>query len=219
MRRSRVPTCCVSPAACIPTSRRNISCAGTKSSYPASSTILLEDLLNHGLLTASDDRTEWHRPTAESSEAVQLSVLARITVPILERFYLAISMLLRAGSGRLTPGSTRTAVPAGRATHGDAVRAEFSGVLRSVAVRAIHRTAACTAASSTKPATASWCSSRRRSNPSRTMRRSCCTNRYATASCRSCTVDACSRRPKKEARPSARARPIGERHGAKLILA
>ena len=64
--------------------------------------VLLEDLLNHGLLTASDDRTEWHRPMAESSEAVQLSVLARITVPILERFYLAISMLLRAGSGRLS---------------------------------------------------------------------------------------------------------------------
>ncbi|HWJ05939.1 MAG TPA: glycerol-3-phosphate 1-O-acyltransferase PlsB [Steroidobacteraceae bacterium] len=63
---------------------------------------LLEDLLNHGLLTASDDRSEWHRPPAESSEAVQLSVLARITVPILERYYLAISLLLRAGSGRLT---------------------------------------------------------------------------------------------------------------------
>jgi glycerol-3-phosphate O-acyltransferase len=63
---------------------------------------LLEDLLNHGLLTASPDRSEWHRPPAESSEAVQLSVLARITVPILERYYLAISLLLRAGSGRLT---------------------------------------------------------------------------------------------------------------------
>jgi glycerol-3-phosphate O-acyltransferase len=63
---------------------------------------LLEDLLNHGLLTTSDDRNEWHRPPAESSEAVQLSVLARITVPILERYYLAISLLLRAGSGRLT---------------------------------------------------------------------------------------------------------------------
>jgi glycerol-3-phosphate O-acyltransferase len=63
---------------------------------------LLEDLLNHGLLTASDDRTEWHRPAAEASEAVQLSVLARVTVPILERYYLAISLLLRAGSARLT---------------------------------------------------------------------------------------------------------------------
>ncbi len=64
---------------------------------------LLEDLLNHGLLEATDDRTEWRRPPAESSEAVQLSILGRITVPILERYYLAISLLLRAGSGRLTP--------------------------------------------------------------------------------------------------------------------
>jgi glycerol-3-phosphate O-acyltransferase len=63
---------------------------------------LLEDLQNHGLLTASDDRLEWRRPPAETSEAVQLSVLARITVPIIERYYLAISLLLRAGPGRLT---------------------------------------------------------------------------------------------------------------------
>ncbi len=63
---------------------------------------LLEDLLNHGLLTASDDRNEWRRPPAESPEAVQLSVLARITVPIIERYYLAVSLLLKAGSGRLT---------------------------------------------------------------------------------------------------------------------
>ena len=63
---------------------------------------LLEDLLNHGLLTASADRREWRRPPAEASEAVQLSVLARVTVPILERYYLAISLLLRAGPGRLT---------------------------------------------------------------------------------------------------------------------
>ena len=63
---------------------------------------LLEDLLNHGLLTASAERGEWRRPPAESSEAVQLSVLARLTVPILERYYLSISLLLRSGSGKLT---------------------------------------------------------------------------------------------------------------------
>jgi glycerol-3-phosphate O-acyltransferase len=63
---------------------------------------LLEDLLNHGLVTASQDRDSWQRPPAEASEAVQLSVLARVTVPILERYYLAISLLLRAGPGRLT---------------------------------------------------------------------------------------------------------------------
>jgi glycerol-3-phosphate O-acyltransferase len=45
---------------------------------------------------------EWRRPHAESSEAVQLSLLARATVPIIERYYLAISLLLNAGSGRVT---------------------------------------------------------------------------------------------------------------------
>jgi glycerol-3-phosphate O-acyltransferase len=63
---------------------------------------LLEDLLNHGLLTANEDRTVWSRPPAETPEAVQLSVLARATVPIIERYYLAVSLLLKAGSGRLT---------------------------------------------------------------------------------------------------------------------
>jgi glycerol-3-phosphate O-acyltransferase len=63
---------------------------------------LLEDLLNHGLLTATEDRSVWHRPAAESPETVQLSVLAQATVPILERYYLALALLLKAGSGRLT---------------------------------------------------------------------------------------------------------------------
>jgi glycerol-3-phosphate O-acyltransferase len=62
---------------------------------------LLEDLLNHGLLTASEDRGLWHRPPAETPEAVQLSVLAQVTVPILERYYLALALLLKAGTGRL----------------------------------------------------------------------------------------------------------------------
>jgi glycerol-3-phosphate O-acyltransferase len=63
---------------------------------------LLEDLGNHGLLSGSEDRAVWQRPQAESSEAVQLSLLARATVPIIERYYLAISLLLKAGSGRLS---------------------------------------------------------------------------------------------------------------------
>ncbi len=63
---------------------------------------LLDDLANHGLLMASADRVAWRRPPAESSEAVQLALLARVTVPIIERYYLAISLLLKAGSGRST---------------------------------------------------------------------------------------------------------------------
>ena len=74
----------------------------TEAELPAVVDELLEDLSNHGLLTTSEDRSEWRRPPAEASEAVQLSVLARVTVPILERYYLALSLLLRAGPGRLT---------------------------------------------------------------------------------------------------------------------
>jgi glycerol-3-phosphate O-acyltransferase len=44
----------------------------------------------------------WRRPAAESPEAVQLAVLAQVTVPILERYYLALALLLKAGSGRLS---------------------------------------------------------------------------------------------------------------------
>ncbi len=74
----------------------------SEAELPAVVDELLEDLLNHGLLTANDDRTLWHRPAAESPEAVQISVLAQATVPILERYYLALALLLKAGSGRLS---------------------------------------------------------------------------------------------------------------------
>ena len=74
----------------------------TEDELPAVVDELLEDLLNHGLLTANEDRSVWHRPAAEASEAVQLSVLARATMPIVERYYLAMSLLLKAGSGRLS---------------------------------------------------------------------------------------------------------------------
>jgi glycerol-3-phosphate O-acyltransferase len=73
----------------------------TEAELPAVVDDLLEDLLNHGLLNANEDRSLWFRPEAESPEAVQLSVLAQATVPILERYYLALALLLKAGTGRL----------------------------------------------------------------------------------------------------------------------
>lgn len=66
---------------------------------------LLEDLLNHGLLDANEDRSLWRRPAAETPEAVQLSVLGRASVQIIERYYLALSLLLKAGSGYLSQDS------------------------------------------------------------------------------------------------------------------
>jgi glycerol-3-phosphate O-acyltransferase len=64
-------------------------------------TEVVDDLVNHGLLEASEDGTGWSRPPTGSSEAVQLSVLAQITVQIIERYYLVIAVLLKAGSGRV----------------------------------------------------------------------------------------------------------------------
>lgn len=61
----------------------------------------IDDLVNHGLLETVEGEG-WRRPPTGSSEAVQLAVLAQITVQIIERYYLAISVLLKAGSGRIT---------------------------------------------------------------------------------------------------------------------
>jgi glycerol-3-phosphate O-acyltransferase len=54
------------------------------------------------LLETLENNTQWRRPPTGSSEAVQLSVLAQITVQIIERYYLAIAILLKSGSGRIT---------------------------------------------------------------------------------------------------------------------
>ena len=56
-----------------------------------------------GLLERSADGSTWRRSTTGSAEAVRLSVLAQATVQAIERYYLAIALLLRAGPGALTP--------------------------------------------------------------------------------------------------------------------
>lgn len=61
----------------------------------------LEDLANHGLIETAGEGAQWCRPSTGSSEAVQLSVLAQITVQIIERYYLVIAVLLKSGSGRI----------------------------------------------------------------------------------------------------------------------
>jgi glycerol-3-phosphate O-acyltransferase len=68
----------------------------------------LDDLANHGLLEALEGNTQWRRQPTGSSEAVQLSVLAQITVQIIERYYLVISVLLKSGSGRITQDALET---------------------------------------------------------------------------------------------------------------
>jgi glycerol-3-phosphate O-acyltransferase len=62
----------------------------------------LDDLSNHGLLESVEAGAQWRRPPTGSAEAVQLSMLAHITVQIIERYYLVISVLLKHGSGRIS---------------------------------------------------------------------------------------------------------------------
>jgi glycerol-3-phosphate O-acyltransferase len=63
---------------------------------------ILDDLANHGLLEAVEAGAQWRRPPTGSTEAVQLSLLAQVTVQIIERYYLVIAVLLKSGSGRIS---------------------------------------------------------------------------------------------------------------------
>jgi len=63
---------------------------------------LLNTFTRLNLLQASTDRSEWRRPASTSLEAIRLSVLAQATIQTIERYYLAIALLLQAGSGSIT---------------------------------------------------------------------------------------------------------------------
>ncbi len=62
---------------------------------------LLDTFARLNLLSANADRSEWQRPASTSLEAVRLSVLAQATIQTIERYYLAIALLLQAGSGKI----------------------------------------------------------------------------------------------------------------------
>ncbi len=59
----------------------------------------------HGLIECDPDRDEWRRPPPDSMKATQLSLLAQATIQTIERYYLAIAQLLKAGSGQITQSS------------------------------------------------------------------------------------------------------------------
>jgi len=63
---------------------------------------LLDTFARLDLLQGNADRSEWQRPAPTSHEAVRLSVLAQATIQTIERYYLAIALLLQAGSGAIT---------------------------------------------------------------------------------------------------------------------
>jgi glycerol-3-phosphate O-acyltransferase len=63
---------------------------------------VLACLEQHGLIECNAERTEWQRPPPNSMKAVQLSLLAQATIQTIERYYLAIAQLVKAGSGQIT---------------------------------------------------------------------------------------------------------------------
>jgi glycerol-3-phosphate O-acyltransferase len=63
---------------------------------------LLDTFAALNLLKPNTDRSEWQRPASTSLEAIQLSVLAQATIQTIERYYLAIALLLQSGSGVIT---------------------------------------------------------------------------------------------------------------------
>ena len=64
---------------------------------------VLSALAGHGLLERCADGAGWRRPVTGSAEAVRLSLIAQATIQTIERYYLAIALLLRAGQSALTP--------------------------------------------------------------------------------------------------------------------
>jgi glycerol-3-phosphate O-acyltransferase len=63
---------------------------------------VLAALAEHGVLQPNEDRSAWMRPPPDSPQAMQLSMLAQATIQTIERYYLAISLLLKAGTGTMT---------------------------------------------------------------------------------------------------------------------
>ena len=63
---------------------------------------VLACLQQHGLIEANATGSEWRRPPPSSIQAMQLSLLAQATIQTIERYYLAIALLVKAGSGQIT---------------------------------------------------------------------------------------------------------------------
>ena len=63
---------------------------------------LLDTFVRLNLLQTDAERSVWQRPPPTSLEAIRLSVLAQATIQTVERYYLAIALLLQAGSDVIT---------------------------------------------------------------------------------------------------------------------
>jgi glycerol-3-phosphate O-acyltransferase len=74
----------------------------SESELPAVVDGVLDCMRDQRLVEPDAARAIWRRPPPASGEAMQLSVLAQATIQTIERYYLAISQLVAAGSGQIT---------------------------------------------------------------------------------------------------------------------
>jgi glycerol-3-phosphate O-acyltransferase len=63
---------------------------------------VLSSLAAHGLIEADGAAGLWRRPPPSSPCAMQLSLLAQATIQTIERYYLAVAQLVKAGSGQIS---------------------------------------------------------------------------------------------------------------------
>jgi glycerol-3-phosphate O-acyltransferase len=82
--------------------RQELTLRWTEEEVPGVVDAVLDTLARNGLLERSEDGKVWRRPSTGTVEAVQLSLLAQATIQTIERYYLVIALLLRAGTGELT---------------------------------------------------------------------------------------------------------------------
>ncbi|MBS0375583.1 MAG: glycerol-3-phosphate 1-O-acyltransferase PlsB [Proteobacteria bacterium] len=69
---------------------------------------LLDAFADLGLLERLPAGAGWRRPPTGTAAAVQLSVLAHSTLDVIERYYLAIALLVQAGPGAITQEALET---------------------------------------------------------------------------------------------------------------
>jgi glycerol-3-phosphate O-acyltransferase len=74
----------------------------------AVTTEAINSLIDLGILSYADDGRTLVRPRAGSAKAFQLLMLGQSMVPMLQRFYLAIAILVGNGSGKLTRARLET---------------------------------------------------------------------------------------------------------------
>jgi glycerol-3-phosphate O-acyltransferase len=85
-----------------PFMKRELSMKWNQDEIDDVTTEAIKSLIDLEILTYSSDRKTLVRPPAGSAKAFQLLMLGQSMVPMLQRFYLAIAILVSNGSGVLT---------------------------------------------------------------------------------------------------------------------